>query len=118
MSARPGSASYARRLGARIRAVRMAAELTQERLAWECDLDKGYLSQVESGKRQPSLTVLAAIAQRLELTVADLVGFDLTHPRLELLDAARLGDVARVAAALRALALGIPPTSGILRTTA
>jgi transcriptional regulator with XRE-family HTH domain len=88
----------------------MAAELTQERLAWECDLDKGYLSQVESGKRQPSLTVLAALAERLELTVADLVGFDLTHPRLELLDAARLGDLARVTAALRALALALEPS--------
>ena len=84
--------NLARRLGARIRELREAAGITQERLAWDCELDKGYLSQVEAGKRMPSLPVLSDLAQYLRLEMADLVGFDLERPRLRLLDAARRGD--------------------------
>ena len=79
--------------------------VTQERLAWDCDLDKGYLSQVEAGKRLPSLVVLSALAKRLEVELADLVGFELTRPRLRLLDAARLRDRGEVMSALRELGL-------------
>ena len=84
--------NLARRLGARIRELREAAGITQERLAWDCELDKGYLSQVEAGKRMPSVPVLSDLAQYLRLEMADLVGFDLERPRLRLLDAARRGD--------------------------
>jgi len=60
----PGSDQLAKRLGARIRRLRERAKITQERLAWDCDLGKGSLSQVEAGKRLPSLAVLSAIAAR------------------------------------------------------
>src|ERR1700677_4384970 len=61
----PGSDQLAKRLGARIRRLRERAKITQEKLAWDCDLGKGYLSQVEAGKRLPSLAVLGAFAKRL-----------------------------------------------------
>lgn len=103
MASHAGSATTARALGARIRSIRGEAAITQERLAWDCDLDKGYLSQVEAGKRLPSLAVLGALAKRLEVELADLVGFDLRRPRLLLLDAARRADDAAIEAALAAL---------------
>lgn len=105
MAPRPAPASLARRLGARIRELRQEAQITQEKLAWDCDLDKGYMSQIEAGKRVPSVPVLAVLAKRLGLEIADLVAFDLKRPRLRLLDAARRGDRADVATALRDLAL-------------
>lgn len=100
-----GNRTVARRLGARLRALRGEANLTQERLAWECDLDKGYLSQLESGKRLPSVAVLHVLAARLGVEVADLLAFDLARPRLALLDAARRADRDAVLAALRRLGL-------------
>jgi transcriptional regulator with XRE-family HTH domain len=100
-----GPATLARKLGARIRALRLEAAITQEKLAWESDLDKGYLSQLESGKRLPSLPVLFRLAARLEVEVADLLGFDLRRPRLKLLDAARTNDRDAVREALQRLDL-------------
>jgi transcriptional regulator with XRE-family HTH domain len=79
--------------------------LTPERLAWNCDLDKGFLSQVESGKRMPSVAVLLRLARRLKVEVADVVAYDKDHPRLQLLDAARRSDRAAVLEALKALLL-------------
>jgi transcriptional regulator with XRE-family HTH domain len=102
---RASSASLARQLGARIRALRLEAKVTQEQLAWDCDLDKGYLSQVEAGKRTPSVPVLAAIAKRLGVEMADIVGYRLTEPRLRLLDAARRGDLDATEKALKRLGL-------------
>src|SRR4051812_3568431 len=98
MPRRPGTASLARRLGARIRALRKEADITQERLAWDCDLDKGYLSQVEAGKRVPSVPVLFALAARIGVEAADLVAFPVARPRLRLLEAARRKDQAGVRA--------------------
>lgn len=77
--------------------------MTQERLAWDCELDKGYLSQVESGKRLPSVAVLQEIAERLGVELADVTSLDLDKPRLRLLDAARRGDRQALRQALREL---------------
>jgi transcriptional regulator with XRE-family HTH domain len=93
MPRRAGPASLARGLGKRIRALRGEAGLTQERLAWDCDLNKGYMSQVEAGKHIPSLPVLLAIAKRLGVELGDIVYFDLRQPRHRLVDALRRGDM-------------------------
>lgn len=103
MPRRAGPAVLARRLGARIRELRQEAGITQEKLAAYCDLDKGYLSQVESGKRVPSVPVLALLAAELGAEVADLVAFNMTVPRLLLLDAARRRDANGIKQALKRL---------------
>lgn len=101
MSSRSAPTSLAKKLGARIRALRAEAALTQERLAWESGLNKAYLSQVESGLRTPSLPVLWVIARRLGVELADLVAVNSRNPRLQLLDATRTGDVDRAEEILR-----------------
>lgn len=85
--------------------MREEVQLTQERLAWACDIDKGYLSQIESGKRVPALPVLQELATQLGAGAADLLAFDLNEPRYALLDAARRGDRAKVRSAVRRLEL-------------
>lgn len=105
MPRRPASKIVARRLGARVRALREALGVTQERFAWDCDLDKGYVSQVESGKRLPSIQVLFSFAKRLEVEPADLLALDHTRPRIQLLEAARLEDRKAVRDALERLGL-------------
>jgi transcriptional regulator with XRE-family HTH domain len=99
----------ARQLGARIRGLREEVDITQERLAWECDLAKPYLSQIEAGKRIPSLPVLALLAKRLGVELADIVAIRPKRPRLALLEAARKGDRDGVLAALELLGLAEEP---------
>jgi transcriptional regulator with XRE-family HTH domain len=82
--------------------LRAEAAITQERLAWDSDLDKGYVSQVEAGLRVPSLPALATLAKTLGVTIADVVGFDVRSVRLRMLDAMRRGDAGDVELALAA----------------
>jgi transcriptional regulator with XRE-family HTH domain len=83
--------------------------ITQEKLAWDCDLAKPYLSQVESGKRIPSVPVLALLAKRLGVELADIVAVRPKQPRLALLEAARRRDRTGVHAALELLDLAEEP---------
>lgn len=95
----------ARRIGARLRAVREEAGVTQERLAWDCELTKGFLSQVEAGTSLPSLETLYALAERLDVDVVDLLAFEADNPQHRLLDAVRSMDGKAARAALRDLGL-------------
>lgn len=58
-----------RQIGSEICRLRLDANLTQRALAAAADIDQGYLSQIESGIREPSLAVL--------LAVGDVLGADL-----------------------------------------
>lgn len=51
-----------------VRRARKAAGLSQEDLALEAGLDRTYISQVERGKRNVTVVVLARIAGALETT--------------------------------------------------
>jgi len=60
-------------LGAFIRAQRQLADLWLREMAALTRLSSAYLSQVERGLHQPSLTVLRAIADALGLTTEQLL---------------------------------------------
>ena len=45
----------------------MAAGLSQEALALECGLDRTYISLLERGLRQPTLSTVFALAQVLNV---------------------------------------------------
>ena len=51
-----------------VRRARKAAGLSQEDLALEAGLDRTYISQVERGKRNVTVIVLARIAGALKVT--------------------------------------------------
>jgi transcriptional regulator with XRE-family HTH domain len=104
--ARKSTKKLAAQLGARISALRVEAGLTQETLAWDAGFAKPYLSQIEAGKRLPTLGTLKALAERLDVELADLVALDTEEPHIALLEAARKRDRAGVRAALRQLGLG------------
>ena len=63
------------RLRDRIVALRAERGFTQEELAGRCDIDKGFLSRIESGDRMPSLEKLFVIARNLRVDVRDLFVF-------------------------------------------
>lgn len=105
MSSRAGSPAFSRKLGARIRSLREGADLTQEKVAWACDIPKAHLSRIEHGKRLPSLPVLIAIAKELEVDVIDLLAINVRDPRAALLDAIRNHDELGVRTAIKRLGM-------------
>lgn len=61
-----------RSLGVRIRAMRLAKGWSQEELGWRSSLDRTYVSGIERGVRNPTLTVLYALAEGLEVSIGAL----------------------------------------------
>ena len=59
--------------GAVLRERRLRVELTQEQLAFEADIQRVYVSRLELGQYQPSLTMLFALAKALRCTPGELV---------------------------------------------
>lgn len=49
------------------------AKLTQENLGFAADLDRTYVSAVERGEKNPTISVLARIAKALKVRPAELV---------------------------------------------
>ena len=62
-----------KQLGARVRALREARDWSQEELAEQAGLHRTYVSAVERGVRNPTVTVMARIAAALEVSLAGLV---------------------------------------------
>jgi transcriptional regulator with XRE-family HTH domain len=67
--AHPGPAS---RLGANLRAARKHAELSQETLAYEAEVDRAAISVYERGGRGPNLRTVLKLARALRLHPAAL----------------------------------------------
>ena len=61
------------RVGLNIQELRRARKLSQEELADRCQIHQTYLSGVETGKRNPSLSVLERIAAALGVDPEDLL---------------------------------------------
>lgn len=58
--------------GQTIRAVRNRRGVSQESLALQCGLDRTYISGIERGTRNPSLTNILKIAVALDVGPAEL----------------------------------------------
>jgi transcriptional regulator with XRE-family HTH domain len=58
--------------GRNVRAARQRQKLTQEKLAFEAKIDLTYVGGIERGKRNPSLLVMARIAQALSVPLSKL----------------------------------------------
>jgi transcriptional regulator with XRE-family HTH domain len=70
-----GRTSSQQKLGKRLRELRNAKGWSQERLSIETKVDRSYISEIERGTRNPSLTTLSKLAKALDISVADLTSF-------------------------------------------
>jgi len=59
--------------GWNVRQIRQARGLTQEALAFESEIDLTYLGGIERGRRNPSLLVMARIAEALAAELPELL---------------------------------------------
>lgn len=72
LSERKASASQARMdIGQRIKALRVAQQMTQEEVANRSDLTKGFISQLENDATSPSIATLTQILDVLGVSLAD-----------------------------------------------
>jgi transcriptional regulator with XRE-family HTH domain len=72
-----------------VRELRLAGGLTQDDLAERCGLFRTYLSRIETGRANPTLTMIHALAASLGVPVIGLFGAPATpalakHPRASL----------------------------------
>ena len=67
-------------LGLRIKQLRARHEITQEELADRCGLFRTYMSRIESGLANPTLTVLHALAAGFEIEITALLSGPDAHP--------------------------------------
>ena len=60
-------------LGRNVRRLRQQRAMTQEQLAFDAEIDLTYLGGIERGKRNPSLFVMARIAEALSVPLPKLL---------------------------------------------
>ena len=61
------------RVGMNVRELRLLRGLTQEKLAVDSQIDLTYLGGIERGRRNPTLLVLARIAEALDAELVQLL---------------------------------------------
>lgn len=59
--------------GQTLRYFRARQQISQERLSQESGLDRSYISLLERGRRQPSLTTLLQLAEALDASASELI---------------------------------------------
>lgn len=61
------------KLGRRIKELREKQGLTQEQLAFACELDRTYISDLERGNRNLSYLALTKLAEGLNMSVSKML---------------------------------------------
>ena len=64
---------YAKRLGENIRKIRLVKGMTQGDLCRKLEVDRGYMSNVERGKKNPTLSTIERIAKALGVSIDELM---------------------------------------------
>lgn len=61
------------RLGANVKRLREARGLSQENLAFEAEMHRTYVSGIERGRRNPTITIVERLAAALGATSCELL---------------------------------------------
>lgn len=60
-------------IGKTVKAIRMKKGISQEDLAFSCDVDRSYISLIEVGKNEPSVSKIFEICEGLKIKPSDLI---------------------------------------------
>lgn len=64
------------KFGAKLKALRLERELSQEELAFQCNMQASHIGQLERGQKNPTLDTMAKIARGLDMSLPELLTFD------------------------------------------
>jgi transcriptional regulator with XRE-family HTH domain len=56
-----------------VRHYRIGAKISQEELAWQCQIDRTYISKIERGIANPTILILIKISEVLGVNPQDLI---------------------------------------------
>ncbi|HTI86088.1 MAG TPA: helix-turn-helix transcriptional regulator [Alphaproteobacteria bacterium] len=81
-----------KKLAENLRRIRLERGLSQEALALEADIDRAYMSGLERGVRNPTVMLLAKLANALKVPLGDLIAVEgLAEPPPQNLPRGRAG---------------------------
>ena len=63
----------AKKLGANIKRIRTAKNMTQGDICRKLEVDRAYMSNIESGNKNPTLSTIANLAKALGVSVDELL---------------------------------------------
>jgi transcriptional regulator with XRE-family HTH domain len=63
--------------GKRLRELRTAKGLSQEKFAFECELDRTYIASIEQGRRNVSVVNIEKIAKAFDLSIFEFFNSNL-----------------------------------------
>jgi transcriptional regulator with XRE-family HTH domain len=64
-----------KKFGEHVRAIREKNDMSQQDVANGCNLDKGWISKIENGKRTVTLNTIMELAKGLEVHPSELFNF-------------------------------------------
>ena len=64
-----------KRFGKHLEKIRLDRNFSLRKLADDADVDFSQIHRIEKGKTNPSLTMLLALAESLNISIADLLDF-------------------------------------------
>ena len=62
--------------GKRLKSIRIQRELSQEELAFKCNMQQSHIGQIERGQKNPTLDTLIKISNGLNISLTELLDFD------------------------------------------
>lgn len=63
----------AKKLGDNIKRIRFTKDMTQGDLCRKLEVDRAYMSNIESGKKNPTLSTIERIAKALGVSIEELI---------------------------------------------
>jgi transcriptional regulator with XRE-family HTH domain len=66
-------------LGSIIKKIRKEKQLTQEAFSSECGITQTYLSQIENNQKEPNLSTLKTISEKLEVPLPIIFYLSMTN---------------------------------------
>ncbi|GBF73427.1 hypothetical protein PA598K_01716 [Paenibacillus sp. 598K] len=67
------SISLKKVIGKTVKAIRIKKGLSQEDLAHECNVDRSYISMIEVGRNEPSITKIFDLCKGLNIKPSDFI---------------------------------------------
>jgi transcriptional regulator with XRE-family HTH domain len=93
-------------IGARLKAVRLAHELSQRALARQAGVTNATISLIESNRMNPSVGALKRVLDGLPMGLAEFFAFELPEPRKIFYRAAELAEVGKGKISYRQIGAG------------
>lgn len=100
-------------LGEALRLIRVYHDLTQTQLSFELGVSNSFLSEIESGKKTPTLELLSKYGERFQIPLSSLLFFSENLEKSKLTSGIRTGVARKVLSLLNWVAKTHPKNTPV-----